>query len=160
VRILAQLVDFEMRELIYDAYWMEVHLEFFNDFIGSTHLRNKVYKDVINKIGKDSEQHKIILEKLISKIKFLDLDYIQTDKNRKSYNMDLDKMNEENIMRSLLENEKTAHEYYVKLYNTVDREMLIDSWTGDNVDEFFEDIKLLIEWEERHIDLVEQVLQR
>ena len=156
---MAQLEDLKIRELIYDAYWMEVHLEFFNDFIGSANLNNPIFKNVINKISKDSEQHKIILEKLINNIKFLDLEYIQSDKNRKSYNANLEHMSEENIMRNLLENERTAHEYYVKLYNTVNREMLTDSWTGDNVDEFFDDIKLLMEWEERHIDLVKQALQ-
>jgi len=155
-----QEYDREFISLINDAYWMEAHLEFFNEFIAALKVMNPKYKEVIKRISDDSHQHKEILDKLITNISFLDLNRIQTETGRKSADMDLDIMSEENIMKTLLENENKVHDFYQQLYDSTDRIMLEQVWTGDNIDEFYQTVQNLINWEQKHIELVENVINQ
>jgi hypothetical protein len=155
-----QEYDREFTSLINDAYWMEAHLEFFNEFIAALKVKNPKYKEVIKQISEDSHQHKEMLNELISNINFLDLERIQTESGRKSADMDLDIMSEENIMKTLLENENKIHGFYQQLYNSADRTMLEQVWMGNNIDEFYQTIQHLINWEQRHIELVEKAINQ
>lgn len=142
----------EFEGLIKKVYDLEVLLEGAAKWEAYLTSKDR-YKDMLFEISQDSERHRGMLEDLILDLETFDLDEIKEDISRREF--DYAEMKDQEIMKELLNYEKTALHAYKKLQTIIDDRLVKEYWQGEE-DGLTEPIKELISDEKKHVELVRE----
>ena len=144
----------ELKSLLGRAYWLESQLELVMQWEAYMVLKKDEFREALFKISHDSENHKLILNNIFSKIEGLDpddaLEYVQLKDKEFNFNGKWD----EEIITELLKHENLALDIYTKLHDFSDTNFIKQVWKDENYETFFKKLEFLISEEKRHVGIL------
>ncbi|MBN2603971.1 MAG: hypothetical protein JXA91_07570 [Candidatus Thermoplasmatota archaeon] len=144
----------ELKSLLGRAYWLESQLELVIQWEAYMVFKKDEFREALFQISHDSENHKLILNKIFSKIEGLNpdeaLEYVQLKGKEFNFNGKWD----EEIVTELLKHENLALDIYTKLHDFSDTNYIKQIWKDDNSDNYFKKLEFLISEEKKHVALL------
>ncbi len=143
----------ELESLLSRAYWIEDDFEQMAYWEGYTSLHEK-YRDIIFRLSHDSEKHKIMLNKVISNIKGIDLDAIKKKIVERTGPRSGRRRMDEEVLADLIRNDRLALDLYSKIHKHTSKDLIKELWKGEDIKEFYETFEHLMTEEKKHIDIL------
>ena len=144
----------EFKSLLGRAYWLESQLELVTQWEAYMVFKKDEFREALFQISHDSENHKLILNKIFSKIEGLTpdeaIEYVQLKGKEFDFNGKWD----EEIVTELLKHENLVLDIYTKLHDFSDANFIKQIWRDDDSDNFFKKLEFLITEEKKHVALL------
>ena len=145
----------QLKSFLARAYWLETKMEQAKDWYAFLEVKSDEAKQLLFQLTNDSDNHKVVLQKLISNIKDFDLEKTLSDLALQNEPVNYKGKLDGEIFQDIYESEKKAFQLYTTLKDYTDGNLINSVWVGKRSEEFFETINWLISEEKKHMELVD-----
>jgi rubrerythrin len=111
-----------------------------------------IHRKIILKLAKESQKHKLDLEKLLEK---LNLEYPKIEIPSQSF--DFENMLDIEILQRIIKNDEAVLDLYIEIIEKTDTKLITSLSGAKNTDFFFNIFTRLIEDEKGHINIVKKI---
>lgn len=141
----------ELEFLIHRSWEIEKNFELLSIWKGVLSVGSTNRKTIL-KLAKDSQKHKLDLEKLLE---ILNLEYPKMEIPSQSF--DFENMLDIEILQKIIKNDETVLDLYCEIFEKTDPKLITYLSKEKNTDFFFNIFNKLIEDEKRHVNLVKSI---
>lgn len=144
----------ELQTLFEKAYLIESNFELMMQWDAYLNAEEQ-NKNLLFTLSHDSEIHKKLVKELSTKIEGISLDK-ELDGTKPQF--DFGHMIDEAKFSQLIKYEELALDIYTKIHDLTNKDFLKEHWKGDDINEFYNKFKWLMEEEKKHAKLIRDLI--
>ena len=145
----------QLKSFLARAYWLETKMEQAKDWYAFLEVKSDDAKQVLFQLTNDSDNHRMVLQRLISNIKDFDLEKTLTDLALQNEQVNYKGKIDGEIFQDIFDSEKKAFQLYTTIKDYTDSNLIKSVWSGKRSEDFYETINWLISEEKKHMELVD-----